>query len=146
MTIELLICWLLFTWIVLVVLQSFVHFHLIEVLKSKPNYIVWGLIRGIVSIVHAGLGFDTQRMLDYWPVLAFHILTHIAIFAPLLNKLRAPMHNLYSIRINFWYLGEQSGWFDTFWKGHHKLYKAFYFTACGLIPVSIWWIFRAFTG
>jgi hypothetical protein len=135
MTTEVFILLGLFSWVVLVVLQAFIHYYIIEENNDMPFYLLWNLIRGGASILH-GVLFDVQGWSDYYPLLLFQLTTHFAIFAPLLNKLRFK---------GYWYVGKNSGWIDG-WLGsmHVNVYKAIYFSGIVLILVSIWWVFRTF--
>lgn len=122
---------ILFTWPLLVVLQAFVHCHMQEVLKTRPIYIQWFIIRGMCAIFHAAV-FSITNGLEWLPILFFQLSTHFAIFNPLLNKLKRdhrPMD-----WIPFWYLGGDSGWFDKFFIKRPTLYKVVYF---GCILVAI---------
>lgn len=118
---------LLLLWITLVVLQSFIHNYLITELHETPFYLQWFVVRGIVAICH-GSFFYLMNFYQWLPVLAFQLLTHVIIFAPLLNKLR---HK------NYFYLGEHSGWFDKIFIGDPVLYKTFYFLCVGLLAVDL---------
>lgn len=133
---------LLITWVLFVVLQSFVHFYIIEVQKTKPIYLQWNIIRGMVSIFH-GIAFDVSRMQEFLPVLVFQLIIHFIVFAPLLNKLRRPL-NPFS---TFWYLGADSGYTDRLLKHlPFNAYKGLYYLACVLLLPSIWWVLRGFAG
>lgn len=134
MTIEYIIS-LLALWIVLVTLQSFIHYYIIEEEMSMPVYIQWNILRGMASIFH-GIAFDTQDWKQFVPLLMFQLATHFAIFAPLLNTLRTK---------KFWYIGVNSGWLDgLLGKLNVNAYKLLYFLIIGSIPVSIYWILRVF--
>lgn len=131
---------LLFVWILLVVIQSFVHFYLIEVKHSKPFYLLWWIIRGIASILH-GVAFDVLNMQEFWPILSFQLLSHFVVFGPLLNILRKP----FVPKMHFWYTGEHSGWTDAiFNKLNLTLYKCIYFACAAGVPLTIWWIWRGY--
>jgi hypothetical protein len=126
---------LLTMWMLLLVLQVFVHYILIEMKDEQPFYLVWGIIRGMVSIGH-GILFDVKNMAEFAPILMFHVTTHFVFFSPALNLMR---------KKEFWYLGENSGWTDRVlkWSGIW-VYQALYALGSILIPVSVWWILRVF--
>lgn len=117
---------ILFVWILLVILQSFVHNFIIETMKDKPIYMQWFIIRGMVAVFHGAL-FHLMTLSEYLPILAFQLAAHIIIFNPLLNKLRAITHpnGIY----HFWYLGNDSGIFDKIFRGNKSSYKVAYFMA-----------------
>lgn len=105
----------LLIWILLVIIQVFVHYYMIHVKHTKPNYLQWFIIRGMVAIFH-GILFNPSNMTDYLPVFIFQVSSHVLIFAPLLNYIRG---------MSLDYLGEKSGWFDSFFRKRKKLYYAF---------------------
>lgn len=125
---------LLSLWITLVFLQSFVHNFMIETMNDKPNYIQWFIIRGFFAILY-GCAYNVLNMGEYFPILVFQVSSHVVIFAPTVNKLRAIKHPLAGF--TFWYLGKDSGWFDKLFIKNKPLYKVVYFMAAALMVLSI---------
>lgn len=141
----------LLLWITTVVLFTGIHFFMIEVMRTRPYYAQWFIIRGWFAILYA-MPFAYLNMGEYIPLLVFQLTSHVIIFNPLLNKLRDVkyQHSLGIVgggaaRYPFWYLGKSSGWIDKiFLKLGPNAYKFFYFGCGGLMILSIIVIFNRY--
>lgn len=130
---------ILLSWIELVFLQAFIHHFLIHVLKVRPRYFHWVLMRGGVAIFHISIFYFLSIWI--WAIIFGFILTsHFAIYNPFLNFLR----HFKQPEIKFWYLGKDSGWFDKFFLGDLILYKGFYFLCCALVIIFSTIIFNIY--
>lgn len=120
LTPEIVTSWILL-WITTVVLFAGIHFFMIEVKRTKPNYMQWFIIRGFFAIVYA-VPFQLLNMGEYLPIFLFQVTSHFVIFNPLLNYLRQEHYEAklseqgyggYNhVKYSFWYLGKESGWLD----------------------------------
>jgi hypothetical protein len=99
----------LIIWLLLVVIITFIHHYIIEVMDTRPIYTQWWIIRGMAAIFHASfsdavnIDWNLYAMIDYWPMLIFQVCSYYLIFDPFLNKLR---------KLSWRYRGKNSGWMD----------------------------------
>ena len=104
----------LLVWIVAILAEAYRNYYIIEIKKSRPNYLQSFVMRGMAAILH-GVLFDPQNMGDYWPVLLFQVTSFWLLFDLSLNFLRhKPVL----------YIGKSSGWIDRFftWIGSENVY------------------------
>jgi hypothetical protein len=109
----------LFLWQVLVALEVFIHYIMIEKANTKPIYIQWFIIRGLAAILHGAM-CDVGSWGEYLPIFIFQVSTHLTIFDPALNGLRGE---------SFWYVGEDSGWLDKLRKNSPVFQALLYFAS-----------------
>ena|SRR5215216_2145150 len=114
-------------WILLTILESFIHFHRIEVEHRRPNYLLSFLRRGIFALVVALMLDPQQDTGEAYIIFIYEVSVFWVIFSPLLNTLR---------KKDFWYLGDNSGWIDRFFLRNPKLYKTIYFMIMFIAVVS----------
>lgn len=121
-------------WITLLLLQCFVHFFNIEIKHHKPIYWKWFIIRGSVALFYLftvsvyGLGWYLA------PVFVFQITSCFVLFNPTLNKLRSIKNPLAGF--TFWYLGRDSGWFDSLFLKYKILHRITYYVSFILMCLS----------
>lgn len=131
-------------WITTVVLFAFIHFFLIEVMREKPYYAQWFIIRGFFALLYI-LPFQLLKVGEGVPIWTFQVTSHIVIFNPLLNKLRdlkyvnMAWNTLAATqRFPFWYLGEHSGWLDKLLgRLGPTFYQCFYYACCAVMVLSL---------
>lgn len=101
----------LITWLLLVIIITFIHHYIIEVNESRPIYMQWRIIKGFLAITHGAFSdavnieWSIEVLVDYWPLLIFQLCSFYLIFDPLLAKLR-------KLPRPFLYRGKDSGWMD----------------------------------
>lgn len=126
----------LFVWVLLVVIEVFIHVGFKYVTKSRPNYLLWFIIRGMAAIVQGGLAFNVQdTFVDWWPLLMFQVFSHYTIF----NPLHSILSKFFDPNISFWYLGKHSGYIDSMFIKSPVLYRLFYF---GCVAATIFSIIK----
>lgn len=92
----------LLIWIVAILSETYRNYYIIEIKKSRPNYLQSFVLRGMAAILH-GILFNPHNMGDYLPVLIFQVTSFWLLFEVSLNYLRhKPLL----------YYGETSGWID----------------------------------
>ena len=118
-------------WVALVVLQAYIHFFMIAVCKRKPVYLLWFCIRALTAFfflwVFLYTGAWVHPLILSVDLVIFMMLSHYTIFNPVLNKLLSIYNPAGGY--DFWYLGKNSGWLDSFFLKHKVLHRFFY-AAC----------------
>jgi hypothetical protein len=104
-------------WLIIILLEAYRNWHIIEVQKSRPNYLQSFILRGIVAIFH-GIYMGVTEPANWYPVLIFQVSSFWILFDVTLNILRGK---------SIFYLGDpkkgSSGWLDR-------------------LPISIYWILK----
>lgn len=133
----LLITSLLLVWVILVGVESYIAAR-----KKLLSIIVW--IGRVFASIIIGVLFDVHNMDDYFPILLFHITSHIIIFSPLLSR---NINNLVPLsgKLSFWYLDESISWRQRLLKPRPTLYKAIYIASAIAYIASIVLTFARFT-
>jgi len=127
---------ILLLFIAVVVIQTFLHYFLIEEFETRPIYAQWFIIRGMIFIFHATL-FQLMDMYQYIPIFCWQGSAHFIIFNPLLNKLRSlKKENRGKLLYHFWYVGLDSGWLDKLFIKDRNFHRWFYFGCCFIFVVS----------
>lgn len=129
----------LFVWILFILSVARIHYGIIEIKHTRPNYMMWFVVKVIAVILHATWvniihPFDPEDFNTIFKLVTFYTLSWITIFSPVLNALR---HK------DFWYLGLESGWIDSFFIRHPKLYRMIYLLSawialCLTIRMASW--------
>lgn len=115
-------------WLLYILLDSYANYLWIEKKKSAPNYIILFLIRGIAAIVYGALIRDVQdNFISIFGWFAFVTCSFPFLFNTLLNSWRKKPID---------YLGESSGWIDTFMV-KHKLQRTWYWVSLILFYIAI---------
>lgn len=127
---------LLLLWIVFIVVEVYRNYTVIVHQGRRPNYLISFVIRGMASIVH-GILFDVEDMRDFMPLLLFQCSSFLIIFNPTLNILR---------KLDFWYVGRNSGWLDKAFYEDRGLYLLTYFGCLSVCITSILVIYYKFGG
>ena len=89
-------------WIIVIAVEVWRNYYLIEVKKTKPNYFLSFVVRGMAAILH-GVFFDLESMREYWVPFIFQVTSFWIVFNPALNYFR---------KKPFFYFGKESGIFD----------------------------------
>lgn len=127
---------LILLWFSLIPAEVLRNYYIIEVDKTKPNYLQSFILRGFIALIHAIL-FNPQNIIEWLPILVFQLSSFFVIFSPLLNKLRNE---------EFFYLGKESGFIDPFLLRYPALHRILYFLSALLIIVSAILIIRIYGG
>jgi len=96
-------------WFVFIVAEAYRNYRIIEVNKSRPDYLHSFVVRGMAAIGH-GVLFDPHNMADYLPVFILQVSSFWVLFDFALNYMR---------KKPLLYIGAKSGWIDRFftWVG-----------------------------
>jgi hypothetical protein len=94
-------------WLLYIVAEAVVHYYVIEVLKSRPDYLKAFIIRGMASIIHGAI-LDVNDWTEYATLLTFQVSSFWVIFDLTLNLARDkdPLYH-----------GKDSGWIDRYLGG-----------------------------
>lgn len=91
------------------------NYYIIEVQKTRPDYLQSFIIRGMVAIIHGAVWLDSNGVHDvsslsvkellllWWPILSFQLASFFVLFPVLLNIFRNKKWN---------YRGKNSGFFS----------------------------------
>lgn len=104
-------------WFIFITLEAYRNWHVIEVQKSRPDYLQSFVIRGMAAVLH-GIFMGVTEPSNWYPVLIFQVTSFWILFDPLLNIMRnKPLL----------YLGDpkkgSSGWLDR-------------------LPILVYWILK----
>jgi hypothetical protein len=121
-------------WILFIAVDIIGNYFVIEVKKSRPNYLQLFTIRGIAAIVHGSLIMHAQTY--YWiPILGFQLASHFTLFSPGLNLARPSIRRKHNW---FTYRGKDSGWLDSIANGNYPwVYWTMYALAFGYFTLTI---------
>lgn len=140
-------------WITIVILATFVHFFLIEVMRDRPRYLHWAFLRVFFGLLYIA----PFQLLTFWEwalLVTFQLTSHFVIYNPGLNKLRDLKYvnmawngGVAAVRrFPFWYLGEDSGWLDkVLIKLGPVFYRCFYFGCLFVMLLSMVSIYIRYT-
>jgi hypothetical protein len=98
-------------WLIYIIAEILIHYWWIEIKKSRPNYFVVFIIRGIAAIIY-GAYIDVQNLTEWLPVITMQVCSFWILFDLGLNLLRNKP---------ILYKGKNSGWLD-------KLPNSIYYT------------------
>jgi hypothetical protein len=111
------------------------NYFVIEVKKSRPNYLQLFTIRGIAAIVHASLVMQVMDFREWIPILGFQLASHFTLFSPGLNLARSSIRRKHNW---FTYRGKDSGWLDSIANGNYPwVYWTMYAVAFGYFTLTI---------
>jgi hypothetical protein len=110
-------------WLIIILLEAYRNWHIIEVQKFRPNYLQSFILRGIVAIFH-GIYMGVTEPANWYPVLIFQVSSFWLLFDLTLNVLRGK---------SIFYKGKNSGWLD-------KLPLSIYWTLKAIVLISLIYI------
>lgn len=116
-------------WWLFIIVEAYRNHYIIVIDKERPNYLVSFILRGIAAIL-TGIILDPQ--LKSWEgvvIIIYLVSTFWVLFNPLLNKLR---------KLDFWYLGMNSGPIDRFFLKYPKLHRRVYVGTLIIAAVSLY--------
>lgn len=114
-------------WLIYISLEVLAHYYLIEVKKSRPDYLRFNILRGMASIFH-GAYMDVSSWAEYGELLLFQVTSFWILFDVALNLARGK---------HFLYWGKKSGWIDSK-IGGSLLYYVLKFICAVVFIVMIW--------
>lgn len=118
----------LLLWIAYIFLDVWINFYIIEINKSRPNYLLMNIVRGGVFILYGAFVWDFQANFWYLNIAIFCVTSFWLCFDILLNRFR---------RKHLLYIGPESGWIDRFGFKNPALYYACKVAALVLLIMSI---------
>jgi hypothetical protein len=122
-------------WLLFILADIIGNYFVIEVKKSRPNYLQLFTIRGITAIVHASLIMQVVDLRTWVPVLAYQLASHFTLFSPGLNLARSSIRRKHNW---FTYRGKDSGWLDSIANGNYPwVYWTMYAVAFGNFTLTI---------
>jgi len=95
----------LLAWVVVII--AFVAWDYYEIVKKKtrPNYLLENIIKGVLFILYGVYIFDTQNDLRTVALVVYALTSYWIMFDLLLNSVR---------HLDPFYIGKTSGWIDRF--------------------------------
>lgn len=112
----------LLIWVLLIGLEVFRNWYMIENKKSKPNYLVSFILRGMAFILYGSLIWSTKYEWFTFTIFLYCVTSFFILFDPLLNITRGK---------DWYYVGHSSGWIDRF-ATSGKIQRVAYWTLKGL--------------
>lgn len=103
----------LLVWIAYVAFDVWINYRIIEVNKSRPNYLLMTIFRGVAFIVYGSFVWDFQYELWYLNVFIFCTTFFWITFDITLNLIRGK---------HWLYIGPESGWIDRWGVKNRDLY------------------------
>jgi hypothetical protein len=113
-------------WLLYILADSLANCYLIENRKTVPNYIVLFLIRAICAIIYGAYVLDV----------------HEETFLLWLGQVTLPFPFFFNTLLNTWrrkdidYVGEHSGWIDSF-VFKHKLQRPYFWLTFILFVIAV---------
>lgn len=122
----------LLLWAAYVALDVWINFYIIEVNKSRPNYLLMNIWRGAAFILYGAFVWDFQNQVWYWNIFLYSVASFWLLFDLSLNIARKK-HPLY--------IGAESGWIDRFGfknQGFYYMCKVFALIILVLATINIY--------
>jgi hypothetical protein len=118
----------LLCWIAYIAVDVWINYHIIEVNKARPNYLLMNIVRGIAFLLWAKFLIHFEYELFYLNYFVFAVTSFWILFDLALNISRG-RHPLY--------IGQTSGWIDQFGFQHQWLYYTAKVCAVAALVLSI---------
>lgn len=105
----------LLIWFAFILIHAWHDYKQIHDDNERPNYLFSFTVRGFFAILHAIL-FDPHNFLDWLPALIFQVTSFYLFFPILLNSFR---------KKELFYVGQHSGWLDSYFYKHRVSHLIF---------------------